>query len=220
MKLIEKVLDLGRKLLQLFGGVDKNAANIATTSPKESPSKVNPELEAESQQLKSGVKDLRYQKLQSYLQNEQWKEANEETYRLMIQIAGKEEGQGLDSEDLENFPCEELRNINQLWLSNSDQKFGFSVQKEIYESLGGTVAGELNENVFESFGDRVGWRKDENWVSYSDLNYDMTLFEAEQGYLPTPISFILMLDGAPWEMNKFAAVIFEAIILRLVTCNI
>ena len=181
MKLIEKVLDLGRKLLQLFGGVDKNAANIATTSPKESPSKVNPELEAESQQPKSGVKDLRYQKLQSYLQNEQWKEANEETYRLIIQIAGKEEGQSLDSEDLENFPSEEFNTINQLWLSNSQGKFGFSVQKEIYEGLGGTR--EYDEKVWNSFGDRVGWRKDENWVSYSDL-FDISLEEASPGYLP------------------------------------
>ncbi|MDJ0903824.1 MAG: GUN4 domain-containing protein, partial [Xenococcus sp. MO_188.B8] len=176
-------LDLGRKLLQLFGGVDKNAANIATTSPKESPSKVNPELEAESQQLKSDVKDLRYQKLQSYLQNEQWKEANEETYRLIIQIAGKEEGQSLDSEDLENFPSEEFNTINQLWLSNSQGKFGFSVQKEIYEGLGGTR--EYDEKVWNSFGDRVGWRKDENWVSYSDL-VDISLEEAKQGYFPTP----------------------------------
>ena len=103
----------------------------------------------------------------------------------MIQTVGKEEGQSLDSEDLENFPCEELRTINQLWLSNSDQKFGFSVQKEIYESLkdGGV---EDDYNVFQRFGDRVGWRKDENWVSYSDLfdmseNKENTL---KRGHLP------------------------------------
>ncbi len=74
----------------------------------------------------------------------------------MIQAVGKEEGQSLDSEDLENFPCEDLRTINQLWLSNSDNKFGFSVQKEIYENLGGKR--EYSEEVLIRFCDRVGWR--------------------------------------------------------------
>ena len=100
---------------------------------------------------------------------------------------GKEEEQWLDSEDLENFPCEDLRIINQLWLSNSGGKFGFSVQKEIYESLGSRK--QFGLDFFERLGDRVGWRKDENWVSYSNL-YDMTLEEAKQGYLPTPPNFL------------------------------
>ncbi|MDJ0900119.1 MAG: GUN4 domain-containing protein [Xenococcus sp. MO_188.B8] len=165
----------------------QEAVNLAYDCLKESPRKVDPELEAELQQLESGVQNLRYQKLQEYLQNRQWKEADKETYRLMIQTLGKEEGQWLDSEDLENFPCEELRTINQLWLSNSDQKFGFSVQKEIYESLGGTR--EYNENVFHRFGDRVGWKKDQGgWVSYSNL-FDMTLENAMRGHLPTPPNY-------------------------------
>ncbi len=81
----------------------------------------------------------------------------------MIQAVGKEEGQSLDSEDLENFPCEDLRTINQLWLSNSDNKFGFSVQKEIYENLGRKR--EYNEEVLIKFCDRVGWRTGETCVS-------------------------------------------------------
>ncbi len=101
----------------------------------------------------------------------------------MIQKVGKEEGQEFDREDLENFPCSDLRIINQLWLQYSDGKFGFSVQKEIYESLGGTgeYNKEYNKEVCEKFGERVGWRKGENWLNYSDLTFDKS---APQAHLP------------------------------------
>ena len=175
-------------LIRAFLNVgNQEAVNLAYECLKESPRKVSSELEAELQQLESGVQNLRYQKLQEYLQNEQWKEADEETYRLMIQAVGKEEGQFLDGEDLKNFPCEDLRIINQRWLKSSNGKFGFSVQKEIYENLGGM--GKYNEEVFIEFSDRVGWKKDEGgWVSYSDL-FDMTLENAMRGHLPTPPNY-------------------------------
>ncbi|WP_375342016.1 GUN4 domain-containing protein, partial [Okeania sp. SIO3B5] len=42
----------------------------------------------------------------------------------------------LDTEDIDNFPCEDLHTIDQLWVKYSDGKFGFSVQMEIYQILG------------------------------------------------------------------------------------
>ena len=220
-------------LIRAFLNVgNQEAVNLAYECLKESPRKVSPELEAELQQLESGVQDLRYQKLQSYLQNEQWKEADEETYRLMIQTVGKEEGQLLESEDLENFPCEDLRIIDQLWLSNSGGKFGFSAQKEIYESLGGTK--EYNYKIIERLGNRVGWRKDENWVTYSGLWVDLK--EAKQGYLPTPPNYIklsrsnklskLRLNNAniaSFGLNvhfDYLKITYSSLALRLVTCKI
>ncbi|CCQ59603.1 GUN4 domain-containing protein, partial [Crocosphaera watsonii] len=39
----------------------------------------------------------------------------------------------------DNFPCEDLRIIDQLWVKYSNGQFGFSVQKQIYmDELGGT----------------------------------------------------------------------------------
>ena len=207
----------------------ESAVALAYDCLKESPRKVSPELEEE-------LKNLRYQKLQKYLQNGQWKEADEETYRLMTSAVGKEEGQWLDSEDLKNFPCEELRTINQLWLSNSDQKFGFSVHleilKEIYESQWGRRR-EYNYNeqvlVFERFGDRVGWRKEENWMwSYSDL-FDMTYENAKRGHLPTPPNYKACAEAKHLsEKNKREHLMtttqqwssYSSLARRLVTCKI
>ena len=39
---------------------------------------------------------------------------------------------------MKNFPCQDLGTIDKLWVEYSDGKFGFSVQKKIYQDLGGT----------------------------------------------------------------------------------
>ena len=138
-------------------------------------------------ELKS-EKGIDYTRLRDLLAAGNWQEADQETAKVMLKAAGKQSTEYLSEEDLDNFPCEDLRTINQLWLSYSGGKFGFSVQKKIYESLGGTK--KYSYVVFDRFCDRVGWRKrvgwriEKNWVSYSDL-FDMTLKEAKQGYLPT-----------------------------------
>jgi hypothetical protein len=77
--------------------------------------------------------------------------------------------------DINNFPSKNLRIINQLWLHYSNGKFGFSVQKEIYQSL------EKTKDIWENFGDHVGWRKDGKWLRYYDLDFDIN---APNGHLP------------------------------------
>ena len=129
---------------------------------------VNDEVELKSE------KGIDYTKLRNLLAAKNWQEADRETAKAMRKAAEK---------NLDNFPCEDLRTINQLWLHYSDGKFGFSVQKEIYESLGGTR--NNNYYVFRQLGGCVGWIEDENWVSYSEL-FDMTLENAKRGHLPTP----------------------------------
>ena len=116
-----------------------------------------------------------YTRLRDLLAAGEWKEADEETTTVMLRAAGRESQGWLDVEDIAYFPCEDLRTINQLWLHYSDGKFGFSVQKEIYESLGGT------RDKWEKFGDRVGWIKGGNWLFYSDLTFDI---KAPHAHLP------------------------------------
>ncbi len=147
-----------------------------TASPLPKPKRRIIELKSE--------KGVDYTKLRDLLAAGEWKEADLETGKVMCQAAGKEsEGWLLDVQDIDNFPCEDLRTINQLWLHYSDDKFGFSVQKEIYSSLGGTK--EYNYEVFENFCDRIGWRKGGTWLSYSDLTFNLKL--APQAHLPASL---------------------------------
>ncbi len=137
-----------------------------------------PEPKRRIVELKS-EKNVNSNKLRELLAAGQWKEADKETAQVMLLAAGRENEGWLDVDSIDNFPCEDLRTINQLWLNYSNGKFGFSVQKEIYESLGGTR--EYNQQVWESFGDHVGWRKEGNWLTYDKLTFNLN---APKAHLP------------------------------------
>ena len=141
-------------------------------------------------ELKS-AKIVDYTKLRNLLATGEWKEADLETAQVMLEAASRQEAGWLREEDIDNFPCEDLRAINQLWLHYSDRKFGFSVQKEIYESLGGTR--EYNREVWNSFGDRVGWKKEANWLDYDDFIFNLD--EAPTAHLPGSVYRIVRLMG-------------------------
>ena len=144
-------------------------------------------------QLKS-ERGVNYTNLRDLLAAGKWKEADQETAKVMCMAAGRVHEGWLDTNSIDTFPCEDLRTINQLWLHYSKGKFGFSVQKEIYESLGGTRV--YHEKVWEKFGDRVGWRKGGNFVmDYSDLTFNLR--EASPAHLPVVVGCwgVVVVDG-------------------------
>jgi hypothetical protein len=131
-----------------------------------------------------------YRKLRDYLAQGKWEEADKETERVMLAVAKREEEGWLDDENIDNFPCEDLRTIDQLWVKHSDGKFGFSVQKRIYKGLGGTR--EYNGEIWQKFGDKVGWRKEGSWLYYKNITFDR---KAPEGHLPGVSRFEFQWDG-------------------------
>ncbi|MFM6337669.1 MAG: GUN4 domain-containing protein [Dolichospermum sp.] len=121
-----------------------------------------------------------YRKLRDLLKAGKWKEADEETRRVMLCVGEREREGWLNVESIDNFPCADLSIIDKLWVKYSDGKFGFSVQKRIYQGLGGTR--EYNQEIWLKFGDKVGWRKGGSWLYYSDITFDK---KAPEGHLPT-----------------------------------
>lgn len=163
--------------------INRGAIELAYACFQETTKQIDPALKAQLSALKQTVQASRYQTLENHLKNGQWQEADKETYRLMITTVGKEEGQWFDQEDLQNFPCDDLRTLNQLWVKYSNGKFGFSVQKQIYLECGGKPDGEYpGDKIWYKFCDRVGWRRSKEWVSYSDFIFDDT--KALPGHLP------------------------------------
>ncbi|MDE5111934.1 MAG: GUN4 domain-containing protein, partial [Trichodesmium sp. St7_bin2_1] len=108
-----------------------------------------------------------YTNLRDLLVAKNWKEADLETEKRMLEVTCRKSQRYLDIEDVENFPSQDLGTIDKLWVEYSDGKFGFSVQKKIYRDLGGTK--DYDDKVWKSFADKVGWRKGGNWLSYSNL---------------------------------------------------
>lgn len=108
----------------------------------------------------SQVETSRYATLEQLLQTQQWRKADQETYRLIITTIGKEEGQGLSGDDLKNFPCEDLQMLDRLWVKYSDGKWGFSVQKRIWEECGSPTD---YDGFKRTFCDRIGWTNNGKW---------------------------------------------------------
>jgi predicted NACHT family NTPase len=155
------------------------AAELATHCLKEypRPDKIDDDLKSLLDNLQNIAQDSKYQKLEDLLKTQQWREADQETYRLMITTVGKEEGQWFDKEDLLNFPCEDLKAIDGLWVKYSQGKFGFSVQKQIYVDCGAKLDGDYpGDKIWKEFCDRVGWRIEGEYVtSYQNLKANPSL---------------------------------------------
>ncbi|MBE9233132.1 GUN4 domain-containing protein [Cuspidothrix issatschenkoi LEGE 03284] len=176
---------------------EKQQQNIPTPQP------VNQEV-----QLKSYC-GMDYSKLRDLLTQGKWKEADEETRRVMLAVAKREKEGWLNDRSIDNFPCEDLRTIDQLWVKYSGGKFGFSVQKRIYQGFGGTR--EYNSEIWEKFGNKVGWRKGGNWLYYKDITFDK---KSAEGHLP---------GSALWGVGRFGGGVlfrFSSLASRLVNCNI
>ncbi|MDJ0731438.1 MAG: GUN4 domain-containing protein [Crocosphaera sp.] len=139
-----------------------------------------------------------YSKLTYLLASQQWKEADRETYQVMLEVANCTKKGYLDIEDIQNFPVNQLRTIDQLWVDYSNGHFGFSVQKQIWLDCGGKI-GKYDYKVYEKLGDRVGWRKNGNWLSYSDFTFNT---DALRGHLPVGWAGGVMSGlGVRWDMG-------------------
>ncbi len=121
-------------------------------------------------------KGIDYTHLRDLLKAGKWREADEETYEVMIRAVGKESGDWFESDELRNFPCMDLQTIDRMWLRYSQGTFGFSVQKRIYVECGAKLDEENpSHTIWDKFAERVGWRtagnwwREGKWLSYEDL---------------------------------------------------
>ena len=155
-----------------------------------------------------------YSKLRDFLATGKWKEADDETLRVMLAVAKREQQGWLDRESIESFPCEDLRTIDQLWVKHSDGRFGFSVQKKIWEEVGGSPQAGVDE--WRRFGDRVQWCVEGKWRTYSDLTFNTS---APHGHLPAYASGLAAVRYVVTWFYVWKDVM-SSLAQRLVTCSI
>ncbi|ULB47280.1 GUN4 domain-containing protein [Limnospira fusiformis KN01] len=123
-----------------------------------------------------------YSQLDRLLKSGQWEAADEETTKMMCRVAGKTSRRYLDDDDIKNFPGEDLRIIDGLWVKHSRGRFGFSVQKQIYINCGGLPDGRYpGDTIWERYCGEVGWRVNGSYISWSDCTFSAA---APLGHLP------------------------------------
>jgi hypothetical protein len=161
-----------------------SAVSVEPPIPESSRSTSNVKLKTQISEDISSECGVDYRQLRDLLKAQKWKEGDQETLAVMLKAAGREEEGWLSSESIENFPCTDLRTIDQLWVKYSGGRFGFSVQKRIWESVGKDYA---------KFGERVGWRMNKEWLYYNELTFSTN---APQGHLP----LVRKIKGSAKEM--------------------
>ena len=123
-----------------------------------------------------------YNSLRTFLANRDFVKADEETSRILLEITGNTDKGYNDLLSSSKIHCSVYQSIDRLWLEYSKDasgksKFGFSLQMRIRHTVKNN----------EEFGERVGWRRNNYWITYNDLNNDVArnLGEAPEGYLPS-----------------------------------
>ncbi|MDY7024211.1 MAG: GUN4 domain-containing protein [Cyanobacteriota bacterium] len=149
---------------------------------------------------------LNYRKLEFFLENRMWKEADEETFQKLLDLAGVEKDKKLRDHDLNILFPEDLRIIDRLWKNYSNGQFGFSAQTQIYRSLRKTH--KEDSQVWNDFGDQVGWRAKEKWLWYQYINFSTS---APAGHLPARI-------WDSWDKKGVGS--FHLFLSRLIVCGI
>ncbi|NER08337.1 MAG: GUN4 domain-containing protein, partial [Okeania sp. SIO3C4] len=136
------------------------------------------------------ILDPIYKNLEEYLRNEQWKEADLETMRLMIEIADSIESPNnreritwLDKEDIDKIPEQDLKTIDELWVKYSKSHFGFSIQAKIWDEFCGKQKQFELKIYRDKFAKSVGWYDGKNWIGkHENLTFSRN---AKPGHLPS-----------------------------------
>ena len=76
-------------------------------------------------------------KLEQFLKAKQWAAADRETAKLIMQATDTSTDPLVDLEPslVKRLPCADLQAIDQLWVKYSRGRFGFSVQRKIFEAI-------------------------------------------------------------------------------------
>ena len=124
-----------------------------------------------------------YSQLENFLKKGNWKETNRKTSSVMLKVAKRESQGWLDKKSVDYFSCSDLKKIDRLWVKYSKGRFGFSVQKVIWLDVGGKVDLKTEEKL----GDRIGWRKEGEWLSDDKIKFGT---DAPKGHLPRAVSIM------------------------------
>lgn len=139
-----------------------------------------------------------YTKLANLLAKQRLKAADQETSNKLLWLAKGKPDEYLPEGNMKKIPCKDLRTINNLWSAYSMGKYGFSVQRKLYEQIYEEVSRQpktpsygVESEVYDRFARRVGWTARDD----ARLKYDALIFNPRGGEGHLPITYVKL--GVP-----------------------
>jgi hypothetical protein len=120
-------------------------------------------------------RDVDYSKLQHLLAERQFEAADKLTSEKLCELAGPAASsrKWLYFTDAEQLPATDLRTIDRLWLVHSNGRFGFSIQRQLWLSVG---------KNWDKLWPKIGWKSGKDWTRYpGSFTWNLT---APIGHLP------------------------------------
>lgn len=127
--------------------------------------------------LVESEKGISYDTLEKNLAEGLWEEADNETRRLICVLAGDEAAKRkwVYFTEVQFIPGKDLLTIDRLWRAYSNDRFGFSIQRRLWNNL---------QQRWKPFFLKIGWTFGEN-STYKKFPMDYTWdIEAPVGHLP------------------------------------
>lgn len=130
-----------------------------------------------------------YKKLEESLSNQQWITSDEITFDIILKIVNQE--QELNQQDFQKIPCKDLEKLDFLWQKYSQNRFGFSTQHQIWQSMNS----EINREIDEKIAKKIGWLDSKNNLyNYYNQSRNFNL-QAPLGHLPFILYCCLKWDA-------------------------
>ena len=124
--------------------------------------------------LESG-QGIDYLPLQRLLAKQSFQEADALTLAKLCELSGPAavKRKWVYFTEVEQYPIADLRTINQLWLVHSEGKFGYSIQRQLWLSVG---------KDWDALWPKINWRSGRDWTRYpGEFTWDLS---APKGHLP------------------------------------
>ena len=156
--------------------------------------------------------------LKNLLEQKKWIEADIETTNLLLKSIGHQNS--VKKKTLKEIKCDLLRGIDKLWREESDGKFGFSAQKEIWKDIKKDFSYLKKEQLIELFCIIVRWYnyEEKEWLNKPKINQTSdVIFQKEvnnktKGFLPT------ILPSNSWR-KKIEANLISGLMKQLKYCE-
>ena len=157
-------------------------------------------------------RNIDYSYLESMLKLRQWDLADEETWKLILKMSYRDKEGWISVTDINNIHCANLHQLDNLWKTASNGKFGLTIQVSCYLEYGSLDGSSFNMGIWEDFGDAVNWRRNNDWLEVLHVN---SLSQSSIGQLPA-VNVWLNLRNTPTVAGK----IMHALLLRTMECNV
>ncbi|MTJ15982.1 MULTISPECIES: AAA-like domain-containing protein [unclassified Dolichospermum] len=116
------------------------------------------------------------------MQEKRWQEADQKNWQFILVLAKREKEGYLELNDIKNFNCNDLKQLDYLWVKNSQGHFGYSVQRRIYLETRNSLDYDCEEEelkwdefiigeTWHNFADKLGWTDKTHYRKYEELGW-------------------------------------------------